>query len=288
MGGSIARHINSCYRDFFSVEPYTTEQNEEAFKKRDLARVNKNSTLEKAIKDDIVLHNLRLVITTVTNLAKGSKGFSESTFDDAVQEGTIGLMDAVTSFDVDKGTHFSTFAWNVITKAVWSHLLPASPISMPKEKLKDISKYTGAVCIVFNGNENMQDELGWSKAKLDKIKNASLLTNVASLEQTYTVDKDDRPCAIVDTVKGETDIENEVENKIMMSHVVKAFSVELEDKDIDVICRRFGLGKYSGQEQSAAQIAEIYGKTRQYIDRTIKTALSRIQKRLDTRVGENI
>ncbi len=55
----------------------------------------------------------------VKNIAAKYRGLP---FEDLVQEGCIGLIDAARSFDPSRGTQFSTFAWYHIRKRILSAL----------------------------------------------------------------------------------------------------------------------------------------------------------------------
>jgi RNA polymerase primary sigma factor len=58
-----------------------------------------------ALKDQVVMHHLRLVIKCARRLSFGSVPVL-----DLIQEGNLGLMRAADSFDVDRGVLFATYA----------------------------------------------------------------------------------------------------------------------------------------------------------------------------------
>ena len=68
-------------------------------------RITRARTLLSEAKDELITHNLRLVV----NFAKNYIGRGLS-FLDLIQEGNIGLMKAVDKFDYKKGFKFSTYA----------------------------------------------------------------------------------------------------------------------------------------------------------------------------------
>lgn len=61
------------------------------------------------------MHNIRLVF----NIAKKYKGKTDD-FDNMVQNGYLGLMQAVNRFDIDKGIKFVTYAYPWVMKFILS------------------------------------------------------------------------------------------------------------------------------------------------------------------------
>lgn len=63
-------------------------------------------------------------------------------FEDLVQEGCIGLIDAARSFDPSRGTQFSTFAWYHIRKRILSALQTNEILELhpDEEKIPDPSE----------------------------------------------------------------------------------------------------------------------------------------------------
>ncbi|WP_162246458.1 sigma-70 family RNA polymerase sigma factor [Aeromicrobium sp. Root495] len=78
---------------------------------RDLARAVRSGDVE--ARDALVRSGLRLVALRALSL-----GFVGPAFDDALQDGTEGLLKAVDRFDPDRGAALATFAWPWITGAI--------------------------------------------------------------------------------------------------------------------------------------------------------------------------
>lgn len=108
-------HINS-----LKANPLLTE--EEEF---ELSRRCKNG--DRQAMEQLAECNMRLVIS----IAKVSRG--NLTMEDAIQEGAIGLMQAVKRFDPDKGFRFSTYATFWIRQAIGRARPKAYPIPVSAE-----------------------------------------------------------------------------------------------------------------------------------------------------------
>ncbi len=89
-------------------KPLTSAQEKRAFEEY--------KTGDKAARDRLIYHNLRLVAHVVKKYFK-----SQTEQEDLISIGTIGLIKAVDSFDCDKGARFSTYAAKCIENEVLMH-----------------------------------------------------------------------------------------------------------------------------------------------------------------------
>lgn len=75
-----------------------------------LARIQAGN---KAARDRLITHNLRLVVHIIKKYYSNQKDQ-----EDLISIGTIGLIKAVSSFDAEKGTKFATYAARCIENAI--------------------------------------------------------------------------------------------------------------------------------------------------------------------------
>src|SRR4030043_1370322 len=103
-------------------------------------RITRARTLVSEAKDELITHNLRLVV----NVAKNYIGRGLNLLD-LIQEGNIGLMRAVDKFDYKRGFKFSTYAtWWIrqgITRALIDH---TKTIRVPVHMMEFYNKVTKA------------------------------------------------------------------------------------------------------------------------------------------------
>lgn len=90
------------------LTPLTRAEEEECFR-----RMNDND--EKA-KEDLILHNMRLVAHVTKKYAT-----SEDEFEELISIGTIGLIKAVSSFKENFGSRFATYAIRCIENEILMH-----------------------------------------------------------------------------------------------------------------------------------------------------------------------
>src|SRR4030043_2275457 len=120
-------------------------------------RITRARTLVSEAKDELITHNLRLVV----NVAKNYIGRGLS-FLDLIQEGNIGLMRAIDKFDYKKGFKFSTYAtWWIrqgITRALIDH---TKTIRVPVHMMEFYNKVSKASreLLSYLGREPSKEEI---------------------------------------------------------------------------------------------------------------------------------
>ena len=100
--------MTGCYVNTF-LSPLSLERETECLKK-----VAQN---DKEAKDELILHNMRLVAHVTKKYA-----VSEDEMEELISIGTIGLIKAVSSFKADYGNRFATFAIRCIENEILKYL----------------------------------------------------------------------------------------------------------------------------------------------------------------------
>lgn len=152
----------------------------EPSEERKLARATKNGTARdrEIAAQTLVLSNLKLVVSVAKIYSK-----SGLPLPDLIQEGNIGLIKAVDSFDPEKGFRFSTYAvaWirQAITRAIERQ---ARAIRVPSYVIQSIRKLNkaGSEFTKMNGREPTIDEL-CEQTKMPREKLLRLLEASESL-----------------------------------------------------------------------------------------------------------
>ncbi len=100
-----------------------------------------------------------------------------------------------------------------------------------------------------------------------------------SLSDTIEVDKDGNPLTIEDTIKSETDMEEELEKKIRWEKVAESLRKIDDEREKEIIILRYGLNNKKPLTQR--EVAERLNISRSYVSRIEKKVLNRIKNEVE-------
>lgn len=226
-------------------------------------------------KQEFIESNLRLVVSV--SKSYGNAGLSQA---DIIQEGNIGLIRAVDTYNPFKGKRFSSHAtWYIRDAIVRSIQEKSRLIRLPEEVLKThqaIEKYRNYQLVKFGTEpteEVLAKELGVST---DVIRQTVKLTSqVVSLDEPASQDDDQVNLAekvADDTAPNVVDSIQIFRLKRILEVVVSSLS-ELESA---IIRKRFGLASF--RIHGYEEIANEYKVSKEKVRRIEKKALGKIRK----------
>ena len=225
--------------------------------------------------DALVSANLRLVV----NMAKKYKGRGVP-FIDLIQEGNMGLMVAAKKFDPDKGFRFSTYAtyWiqQYIGRAVANQ---ARTVRIPLHIYSRINKMNTIIKEFITKEEREPEEhelaayMETDVAEIRKLKEYYQTT--LSLD-TPIDNGEDKETSIGDLVEDETS-QDPYKNaeKNALQNAVAALLDSLNDREADVIKKRFGIGEIN--PMTLEEISKQYGLTKERIRQIENQALKKLR-----------
>jgi len=204
-------------------------------------------------------------------IAKRYRDFAD--YGDLIQEGNIGLLEAVDKFDPEKGFRFSTFAaWRIKNKIFreMNRRNVTSGVSVDKTvRLRQIEKYEKHDDGKPRTNEELSDLL---RLSIDEILELQFLRNAInrsiSLDEPLTHDSDSTMGdVVIDTKSWVTFDEVELQfGEFVFSELFES----LTDRMIQTLQLRYGL--YGGSSYSSEEIAEMLGVSPRTIYSDLKEA----------------
>lgn len=251
------------------------------------ARYNNPETKEEAF-NYIFEHNLRLVLTVVSKRIN----VMDQIFQDLFQEGMLGLINAITKFEIEKGWRFSTYAWWWIRQAVnRAYQNTYSSIRLPvhmSEKIYKVEKYILKYA-QDNDGEEPSDELimkncGIStRLQLRNLKEARAVYNIDSLNRIVTYgngsgnkDEERELGELVEDTN--VSIEDSIVFNSEVSYVKDVIKECLKPKEYIILNYRFGL-EDGETPHTLEEIGQIFKVSRERIRQIEGKALKKVRSR---------
>lgn len=228
-------------------------------------------------RNKMITCNLRLVVKIARRyMGRGLQ------LPDLIEEGNLGLIHAVEKFDPERGFRFSTYAtWWIRQNIERALMNQTRTIRLPIHVNKELNAYMRKVREMTQkmGREpalaEVAEALGKPLEKLQKLLDFN--ENVTSLDMPVGKDGDS---PLVDFVA----IEEEREPTAVLEDEDITQSVEnwlgqLEEKQQEVIVRRFGLHGY--ERATLEQVGQELGLTRERVRQIQMDALKRLRRILE-------
>lgn len=225
-------------------------------------------------REQLIIHNQRLVAYIASNYKR-----SNVEYDDLVQEGNIGLMRAIETFDYRKGNKFSTYAtwwiWQAMSRSAQND---RGTIRIPVHMYEEIStmQKKSAEFEQQNGREPSTEELcemlNTTANKVFNLKQAQSMTSITSLS---TQIGDDNGCELQDIIpdnKTVVDIFDEEEKRNTLTEALN----KLTERERIVIVERYGLN--GNEPKTLNVVGEEMGITRERVRQIQNQAIAKLKK----------
>jgi RNA polymerase nonessential primary-like sigma factor len=236
---------------------------------------------DQAARKKMIESNLRLVVKIARRYYNRGMEFS-----DLIEEGNLGLLRAVEKFDPERGFRFSTYATWWIRQTIERAIMNQTrTIRLPVHVLRELNTYlTAAREIMKSRNrEASYAEIAEAVDKpIEDVKNMMELNeHVVSLDMQISNDGNGGK-SLVESLpdKSTVDPSDKLTNDALHASLEECLN-ELNEKQREVICRRFGLGGY--ERQTLEEVGKAVGLTRERVRQIQMSGLKALREILTSR-----
>ncbi len=251
---------------------YPTNKEWAAMVNMPLIKFRRRLMLGRRAKEKMVQSNLRLVVSIAKKYM--NRGLS---FQDLIQEGSLGLIRAAEKFDHEKGYKFSTYATWWIRQAITRAIADQSrTIRLPVHLYETISriKKTTKVLSQEFGRKPTEEEIAESmEMTIEKLRFIAKSAQLPiSLETPIGKEEDSRLGDFI-----EADIENPDQDvaKNLLREDLEGVLATLSPRERDVLRLRYGLD--DGRMKTLEEIGQIFDVTRERIRQIEAKALRKLR-----------
>jgi RNA polymerase primary sigma factor len=241
------------------------------FNQMNTAKKNESKNTYENIRNRIIEKNLKLVLSRV-QIKYGFK--NDPLKEDLVEAGNEGLIRAVETYDIEKGTEFSTYAVYWIDEYIHRELQKeTTSAKIPYHKYQAIRQ---AIKKLENSNNEPTTQKLSEITGIKEFEVAQIL-EIIKKPVSLNYQPDESETELYELVNPNTDeIEKQVENNLLKEELLNHIKNYLTPKELDVIIIKYGL--YDKKYKTLGEVGKIMNITKERVRQLESKALRKLKK----------
>lgn len=237
-----------------------------------LELIRKAKTGDNQALEELIIINQGLILT----IAKDNSYLVDD-FDDLVQEGIEGFINAIYHFNVLSDTKFSTYASTAIRNKVSSYIQDNQKISIPRYKVQELNKYKKArakLLQVLNREPTIEEIADYLDFTIDKTYELYNLITKAPVSLNALINGEDTELGDLQENIFAINPLDETNKKTFPTSIFSLLlTSNLTNKEIIVLILRNGI---NSSKLTLNEIGIIYGVTKERIRKIEENAIKKI------------
>ncbi|MGA2915525.1 MAG: RNA polymerase sigma factor RpoD/SigA [Sedimentisphaerales bacterium] len=225
-------------------------------------------------RDQLVRSNLRLVVSIAKRFATGKLPIG-----DLIEEGNLGLIRAIDSFDPDVGVRFSTYAaWWIKQSIKRALLLDCGPISVPTYMVELLNHYRQVVTDLQAGLAENPTVAQIAKEMKLPVKKVNAIKEIAdSTNTSFQAESQQTNQSFEETMPLSTEHlpDDDLINIEEMQKIIKMLD-KLGERESQILKLRFGINGI--EPLTLKQIGVKLGLTRERVRQLQQSALKQLNE----------
>ncbi|MCC0683535.1 FliA/WhiG family RNA polymerase sigma factor [Clostridioides sp. ZZV15-6383] len=224
-------------------------------------------------REELIKENMPLVKSIARKFFIPGKGFE---YQDLVNSGVIGLIDAINKFDSEKGAKFSSYSYIKIKSAILDEIRNQSPIS--KHNLTKVNKYNRVVeklqseLLREPTSHEIANKLNISEKELHDIESNIDMINIVSLNHVIFEDTNETVQDVISDREEELPA-NVIEEEEKLEILSKAIS-NLKEKE------KLILSLYYYEDLNLKEIGKVLGVSESRVSQLHRKSIRNLRNKI--------